>query len=122
MLKRPDFIERDGALITAIFCKVCGEQIAQIVKNEQTGGERLQRFNIYREVTIEHWPEHARTNTDFHVTHLCVKCAESVLDAETLNEIYKADLVDMDRKPDTEIPEAWKTRQPRRMVKIEEAG
>ena len=99
-LKRPNYISQtDAGGIAAIYCKVCGKQIAGFKRNDD-----------YGEVKLE------MTGNTLHVTNGCQECIKRVVhqnDLATMQAMYQAD-----------IPYAmpYEAQHPRKVIKAVEAA
>jgi hypothetical protein len=69
--------------IAAVYCKICGEQIAADANGQ------LRRFDNYMEMKMR------LSGGSFHVTNGCKRCFSQPVAPDTLTQMYNADIADM---------------------------
>lgn len=113
MLARPNYITyTDTGAIDNIFCKQCGAPIAGFVSvpvTTKTRGIRWRRFPNYAEIKMQFDDGH------YHVTNGCKACLNLGLPANTLWDMYAADMTEMKITTDPDIA-------PMRVVAMDTTG
>lgn len=103
MLKMPKFaIYGPNGEVNALYCKCCGEQIAstQPRPHGPLGDHRprFSRHNNYTEIKI--LLENLSTRIpSYHITNGCRDCLQPNMDADRLQELYLADMLEMNMVP-----------------------
>lgn len=125
MLARANFIEMKAREIVKVYCSICGMLIRGLVPDTDFGIQRTHRGRTvvqerlrlacnaeYREVLME------MDDGSKHVTNACSECAGKLIgDADLREAIYASDLATWAFEGG-QLPDAYFTRQPVRVLKI----
>ena len=100
-MKRPDFVQMKDGQIEALFCSICGTQIAGMFEKPLDAARtkvamKFKRLHNYAEAKLQH------TDGNFHVTNGCWNCFKN-MSVETAQEVYEADMVEQGQKPDKQV-------------------
>lgn len=135
-IARPDYITytlptptHPRVEISAIFCKVCGVQIAGVderikeVRPHKDGSRtevrvrQFTRYPNYTELKMSMEPV-----GEFHITNGCDKCLVFGLSAEILDEMMEADLREQEDQLDFEYFTQMMARVPTGVVQVRVGG
>lgn len=80
------FLEYNGTVLDAIYCRLCGQQIAK------RGPSKMVRGASYGELKL------AFSDGSFHVTHSCKNCIQRGIPVEELQAMYEMEYPETERK------------------------
>lgn len=105
-LKKPDYIEHQGGIVSRVFCKMCGSTIAGMSQRPAGSGSqinrmvtRFKRFSSYAEAKFK------CNDGSFHVTNGCKACLTGLSDLETMTALLAADMTEQGRLDKRKVTE-----------------